>query len=198
MKLTTLITLSLLSLSLPLALQAEEDKDHEEHHPDSSSTEINRAMPMGSGMGMMSSMHEQMDKMHAQMDAIHKENEPEKREQLLNEHWKSMRETMAMMRGMHRGGPKDSMPQRGGMGQHGMMSGMAGGPGKGPMMQPGKGQMMGQAAQGETSQTPRPTLDQMWEQHQQMQLWMDSMGGLMEQMLEHQQQSRRHPGGPNR
>lgn len=174
MKRLNMIILSLWFLTLPFALPAQESQ-----------------MPQTQGMGMMAPMRAQMNKMHAQMEAIRKTEDPQMREQMLNQHWQSMREAMGMMRGMHRGGAMGSMPPQGGMGQG---SGMMGsGPGKGHMMQPGSGKMPDKSGK-----QVKPDLDQMWQQHQKMQAWMEGMEGLMEQMMEHQQQRQRHRAAPMR
>lgn len=127
---------------------------------------------MGGGMGMMMPIQQRMETMRQQMNAINQTHDPKQQQRLLNEHWQSMGEMsdmMGMMMSMMMGGT-----QAGAMGQ---------GPGSdAPMMQGGA----------RAQQAQMPSVEEMWERQQEMQRWMSAMQGMMEQMLQHEQQRWRY------
>lgn len=102
-------------------------------------------------------MQENMKKMQAQMEKIHQTTDPKEREKLLQEHMRTMEDTMQVMRGMG-----------GGM----MMGMMDGGKTGGGMM--GGGMMGGQGSPGAT---PDKNI---------MERRMDMMHMMMEQMMGHE------------
>jgi len=110
-------------------------------------------------------LQENIKKMQEQMDKIRQTQDPRERQQLLSEHWATMRSGMGMMNGMW--GP-------------GMMGCCAGGPMMGGHMMGGP--MMGWRGMGDYYSRLTP------EQMQQRQYMMDRYMGMQHQMMDHMMQ----------
>ncbi len=153
----------------PLSIYAEQA-----HHPEQQGIQEGEMPAQGQPAmdGMMDKMQGHMKKMMQQMDAIHATDDPEKRDELLQKHRRSMHEGMQMMRGM--GG--DTMKGRMGESGGGMMQG--GG------MHQGGGKMHG---------------DDKDMRHRAMEQRLDVMQMMMEQMMQHREAERpRHKYGRSR
>jgi len=72
------------------------------HHPEKQAQGKSSQMAGQKGMsgGMMGNMQTHMKKMMQQMQEIHEARDPDKRDQLTEEHMQSMQEGMKMMKGM--------------------------------------------------------------------------------------------------
>jgi hypothetical protein len=130
---------------------------------------------MSGGMPM-TLMHEHMQKMRAQMQEIHRNDDPDKRDELLQAHMQDMQETMKMMmQHMHGGKPIT--------GQGGMK-----GPGDGP------GGMMTGDPQGmmQMMEQRRDMMQKMMDQMMQNQAAMEETRMMRDRHHGYRQTQRRH------
>lgn len=88
-------------------------------------------------------MHEHLKQMDALMEKIRKTQNPQERQQLLQQYWVAMQDAMGMMHGMWGPGGMGCC-----MGGPGMGHGMMGGPGMGPGTKGGHGMMGGPGMMG--------------------------------------------------
>ena len=129
------ITVAAATVTFGLAGYAQTPVDHAAHHPDATPA-AGMPMPMGGPGAPMARMDEQMKTMQAMHEKMMQAKTPEQRSALMAEHMKVMRDSMAMMDGMGKGGmgPMDGMKDKPAMGAgKAEMPGMQGMQGKGSM-----------------------------------------------------------------
>lgn len=100
---TMIATIAIL-FAAAFALSAEQDIDHGAHHRADNSANAGQASTEYSGVMPMKQMQESMQKMHSQMAEIHRTQDPEKRDELIEAHMKSMQDMMQNMMKMMQGG----------------------------------------------------------------------------------------------